>query len=652
MPSNQPNKFSIQNLDSWTALLVGGLIGVCISLPVFLALAWGMITNQNTLSDLLPGEDIPTATATWVEQILPTSPPAALVDTASPSPTETTASETAAMPTAGPTATPSATATMTATTAPDPWIAEQLSRMTLEEKIGQMLLIGVDGGEATAYNCGLVRRFRPGGIVYRGFNVVSPDQLRSLSAGLQNCAQQSGALPLWIALDHEGQYVHRFDFGAAIFPAAMAVGASGDTQNAYKAAMSSGQEIAYSGVNLVLGPDADVLTNYDNDVISLRSYGGDAQMVGEFVGQSVSGYQAAGIASTLKHFPGHGGVAGDTHLLLAVDQADLATLERDYLPPFRSGIQAGAPVVMFSHVAFPNIDGGITQPATVSSTLARILREQMGFQGFILSDSMGMGAIKNTFGNVGTASVKAVQAGVDMLLVTSADTTQSAYDSLLRAVRSNQIPMTRIDEAVGYILHARAAWGLKTFPQPSAPEPDWNTNRALAGEIAAQAVLVQRNAAGLIPIAQPAKRILVIGPEDGWGLYPALQNRLREAGHTSQLVTFSGPWNGPVLQTSYVQSLPAQAADYDLVLALTWEAHLNRLRHNDPFQKQLVNRLLQTGVPTIVVALKSPTDLLAYPDVSTFVATFGTTEGQIQGLADILVGRRQSVSVNPLPGLP
>ncbi|MEW5872544.1 MAG: glycoside hydrolase family 3 N-terminal domain-containing protein [Chloroflexota bacterium] len=610
---------------------------------IFLALAsvgaWLLIDN------LLPNQPTPASQVN-----LPTTTVAPIA-TSSPTLLPTPLPSTTPAPSLTPTFTASPSPTLTPTTTLDPWVDQVLAEMSLEQKIGQMLLIGVDGTQVTNYSCSLVQRFLPGGVVYRGGNVISPDQLYAFSSGLQACSQQVGGLPLWIAMDHEGQYVNRFLQGAAIFPSAMALGATGNPELAYQAAYASGLELAYSGVNLVLGPVADVLINYDNDVISIRSYGDQAQIVGEFVSQSVRGYLQAGVVPVLKHFPGHGGTTGDTHELLAIDNASLAQLQQTHLPPFQSGLQAGAPVVMFSHVAFPAVDGSV-QPASLSPNLVALLRQDLGYQGFILTDSMGMGAIKNNYGSVGQASVLAVSAGVDMLLTTSAESAQSAYSSVQRAVQDGNLDPRRIDEAVRHILQVKAAYHLRAYPQAQALAPDWAADQKLADEIGYRSITVIQDDAGLLPLPPAPQRILAVGPQESWGLYPALQAALGQSGYKLQLVTYSGPWNGPVTERSYLNTLPIQASQFDLVLVFTWQAHLNRLRYADNFQAALVNNLLATGRPVLVVMLKSPTDLLEFPGAPGVLATFGTTQGQIQGLVDALVGRYQPVGQNPLQGLP
>ncbi|MGW8252056.1 MAG: glycoside hydrolase family 3 N-terminal domain-containing protein, partial [Anaerolineales bacterium] len=194
------------------------------------------------------------------------------------------------------------------------WVEATLAGMTLEEKIGQMILTGIEGDTFTPQTCSYIQGLRPAGVTLGGENLLDPESLRAFTAGLQTCAKQAGMPPLLVTLAHEGEYVDRFQSGTTTFPAALALGAAGDPRTAYQAALASGQELAYAGVNLILGPVADVLTNYDNEVISQRAYGGDVEQVSQYVSQAVRGYLQAGMIPVLKHFPGHGSSREDSHL--------------------------------------------------------------------------------------------------------------------------------------------------------------------------------------------------------------------------------------------------------------------------------------------------------------------------------------------------
>jgi len=598
------------------------------------------ITGENTIS-ATPEASNDTLTISGDQ---PGDTPSSLLIQGTPAPIIIEASSTPP-----PTLTP--TITLTSTPTPNQIVEEILRQMTLDQKIGQMLLMGIDGTWITSGSCGQVQAISPGGIIYRGTNVENPQQLTTLSSELQKCSERGVGIPLLIAIDHEGQYVTRFNSGITVFPAAMAQGAAGDPALTHQAALAAGQELAYSGVNMVLGPVADVLTDYDNTVISQRSFGGRSDLVSQHVREAVLGYLEAGILPVLKHYPGHGGVAGDTHNITVQDPASQEEMVQVYLPPFRAGVEAGAPAVMFGHVIYPSLDEtGL--PASLSPNLIDSLRNDIGFDGITMTDSMGMGAITASTESIEEAAVQAIRAGEDMLLVTSPMTAQMARVGLLNAVNSGQITQERIDQAVRVILATKQAHGLISYPLSTPDTPYWQGNTNLGYSIGYQSIYEHRDQADLIPIPPDKKRVLIIGPTDGWGLYDTVGNALQKNGISYEVETFSGPWSDAIKDKDLLNSLPFKAAAYDLTIVFTWDSHLNRFRFNDTWQSDLVNRLLTEKVPLIVIALKSPTDIIDFPLVSTYLATFGTTPGQLQGVADVLTGVTEAGGSNPLPELP
>jgi len=557
------------------------------------------------------------------------------------------------MPTMTPTTTLTPEPTLTKT--PIAWVENRIASMSLSQKVGQMIMTGVTGTELTTDTCQFIQRVSPGGVVYLGANIsgTGTDQLRALSTGLQNCMYDSLSIPLLIALDHEGQYVNRFPDGSqmTIFPPAMAVGAVGDPNLAYQAALASGLELGANGINTVLGPVADVLTNYDNTVISQRSYGGDPIDVGEMVTQAVQGYLAAGVLPVIKHYPGHGGVSGDSHDVLPVDNTDLGRLLDTHLVPYRAVVNTGAPSIMISHVAFPAVDPE-NLPASLSAPMYQLLEGELGFQGFSLSDSMGMGAVGSTGLGTNDASVEAVKAGLDMLLLTSPGLAESVHGSVLWAIQNGSIPLERIDQAVRNILTVKHQHGLGSFPLKLEPAPDWSANADLSYRIGRQAVSLYKDQTGLVPLPDSVRNVLVVGPVDNWGLYPLFRTAFNQKAITYNIMTYSGYWYGAIPETIYLQTVPARAPNYDLVIVFTWDSHLNQFKYNDTFQAQLVNTLLNAGYPPLVIALKSPTDILDFPNVPAYLATMGTTRGQVHALLDVLLGDTKPIGEIPLPALP
>ncbi len=579
---------------------------------------------------------------------------------ANPGTTTTRVATNTAAPTPSPTVTTSPTPSASTTPAASPTASQQqisqqitdlLDKMSPVEKTGQMILMGVSGKEVTPEECQMIKETRPGGIVFNGGNISDPPQLRQLIADLKKCAEQSTKIPLLFALDHEGQYINRFTTGGStIFPSAQAVGATGSPNYAYQVALASGQELYSFGINMILGPVADVLTDPTNTVIGDRSFGSDPQRVGEFVAQAVQGYSTAGLIPVLKHFPGHGSASMDSHKGLPVDNTARQTLFIDHFPPFVQGMTAGAQVVMMGHIALSQIDPS-NMPASLSAPIIDILRNDLGFKGLILTDALDMGALKSTGLEPTQISLAAVQAGEDMLLILSpADALNSSLE-LQKAITHNDLSLDRVNESTRRILTLKAQKGLLTgYPAPKTP--DFEADKQLAYQVGYHAVAELRDQSNLSPIPADVKSILLLAPPDNWGINNMLSTALQAKGLSVQVVEFPAPWLETVGDDTTIQDLSARAGKRDLTIILVWQALTNRLVYNDGWQGKMVRAIQKTGARMIVVGLRSPTDILEFPTISTFLVTFGTTPGQLQALTDIITGKTVPSGVNPLPQLP
>jgi beta-N-acetylhexosaminidase len=511
-------------------------------------------------------------------------------------------------------------------------------------------MIGLKGNAFNDGDCQLIQSIVPGGIFYQAENVVSPTQLRQFSNDIQHCAETHGQLPLFLSMDHEGDIIDNFLEGATTFPGALAQGASANPANAYQVALAAGKELAFAGINMNLGPVADVLTDYDNRVISQRTFGGTAAPVSEFVTQAVLGYRQAGLIPVIKHFPGHGGINGDSHNMLHVDPIDLKGLENNYLPPFRSGILAGAPVVMVNHIAYATITGNDSIPASQSPAIIKMLRQELGFNGLAISDAMDMKGIAASEDDVPEAAVRAAAAGLDMLLLPSPAPAQATQQRLLQAVQKNELSQERVDEAVRHILTVKVAYHLNTFPLASTSEPDWKSDAGLASAVARQSVAILKNDKNLVPIPTSVKSILIVGPDLPWDFYHGLEQALSPRHIKIETVLYSVPHKNDRDERKRLEAVPSKAASFDLVMLLTWNSHMNYLSKNQ-WQVNTINKLITNGRSVMVVAVKSPTDILDFPTVPTYLITNGTIPGQVQGLIDTLAGSWKPMGINPLPGL-
>src|SRR5512143_2853989 len=300
--------------------------------------------------------------------------------------------------------------------------------------VGQRLLLAFKGKDRIPEEfVEALRRYKPAGItLFRPFNVDTPAQVRRLTVMLQETARTIGLPPFLIAVDQEGGQLMAIGDGTTQLPGNMALGATGDSELARAAGEVLGTELRAMGINVNYAPCCDVNVNPRNPVIGIRSFGEDPQQVSRMAAAMVEGIQSRGVAASAKHFPGHGDTAGDSHHGLPTLSHDLDRLQRVELPPFKAAVAAGAKLVMTGHLALPAIDGADAPPATLSpGVLQGLLREQMGFQGVIVTDAMDMHAIPQGAA-LGQNAVRAVEAGADLLLVMSEPADQKCiFDALI-----------------------------------------------------------------------------------------------------------------------------------------------------------------------------------------------------------------------------
>jgi beta-N-acetylhexosaminidase len=333
--------------------------------------------------------------------------------------------------------------------------------LTLDEKIGQMLCLGWRGDDSllhvNAHARACVRDLRAGGMIVMGRNVqqqardAPPMDVPAVRAMLDEL-QGLAVVPLLIATDQEGGRVARLRAPFTAFPPARVVGQTGDPDLARQAARAVGDELRQAGINWNFAPVADVNSNPANPVIGDRAFGETPEAVSPMVAAQVQGYREVGIAASAKHFPGHGDTALDSHLDLPTLPFDLAAMNGRELVPFRAAIGAGVDAIMTAHILFPAVDpSGL--PATMSrAILTDLLRGTLGFNGVIVTDCLEMKAVSDRWGTA-RAAVLAAIAGADLLLVChTPERQQATLDALREAIRSGELPVERVNEAVSRVL--------------------------------------------------------------------------------------------------------------------------------------------------------------------------------------------------------
>ncbi|MBE3582646.1 MAG: beta-N-acetylhexosaminidase [Limnochordaceae bacterium] len=538
-------------------------------------------------------------------------------------------------------------------------IDQRIRQMSVEEKVGQLFLVGFPG-QLMGYEAQtLVEEYHVGGVILFGRNIDSPVQVAVLTNQLQKAATTNGAgIPLLIATDQEGGIVQRLA-GATNFPGNMALGAVGSEELARQQGEITARELRAVGINVDFAPVVDVNNNPDNPVIGLRSLGSDPQQVARLGTALVQGLQAGGVLATAKHFPGHGDTSMDSHISLPTVPYDRAHLDRVELVPFAAAIKAGVGGIMTAHITFPAVDPTPGLPATLSpKVLQGLLRQELGFKGLIFTDALEMGAIVQTWG-IGEAAVKAIQAGADQVLIAWPRDWQdeiTAIQRVVAAVRAGEITTSRLDESVRRILQAKEQLGLfrssQVDPQAVAKQVATPTSQAVGLQIARRSITVVRNQAHVLPLKPGyTGKIVVIAPQD------AALTQVEELGSSSSTLgkaLRSGAKNVveylyPVSGRSSIDVAAATrlARSADLVVVGTYRATQSSA------QVDLVRSLLELDKPTVVVALREPYDILRFPEVKTYVATYGYTPVSLQALGDVLFGRVKPAGKLPveIPGI-
>ena len=376
-----------------------------------------------------------------------------------------------------PEATPTPTPTPEPTPAPDP-VAEQVAALTVEQKVGQLLVAGVAGAQPGEDGAAAIQDYQVGSIILFGRNVESAEQLAELNNGLK--ALNGDYIPLFLAVDQEGGRVDRMPAEVDDLPPALEFGSIPDTDSRLDTCFELGRTLAAQcaafGFNLDFAPDMDVWSNPDNTVIGDRAFGTDAGTVTGAANMAALGLLSQGVIPVAKHFPGHGDTAVDSHYGLPVVDKTLEELEALELRPFRQAIDttcvygtygdAAIPAVMVAHILMTQLDPD--WPASLShKVVTGLLREELGFDGVVCTDDLTMGALAQTWG-VGEAAVLAVEAGCDLLLVChELDNLTAARDALLEAVDTGRISMERLDQSVYRILSLKAEYGLTNDPVPA-----------------------------------------------------------------------------------------------------------------------------------------------------------------------------------------
>ena len=542
------------------------------------------------------------------------------------------------------------------------WVDASLRRMTVDEKIGQLLFTTFHGTftstESAEYQKLLhdVTDLHVGGfIVVTHITPLGIEKSQTYpTTVLVNQLQAKSKVPLLVGADFERGSAMRLDEGTS-FPTQMAIAAGGDPRDAYTMGRITALEARQAGVQWIYAPVADVNNNPGNPIINTRSFGEDPARVSEFVTQYVRGVEENGGLATAKHFPGHGDTAADSHIDLPVIRADRQRLDSLELVPFRAAIGAGVGSIMTGHLNVPALEPDPNTPATLSSyILTDLLRTDLHFQGLVVTDAMDMGGITVRFAP-GEAAVRAVLAGADCVLMPPVP--DAAFEALQQAVKSGRISRERLDASVRRILEAKARVGLNKNRlvdlgaiNSKFAEPAW---QAQAQQISDHGITLLRDTPHRLPLdgSKPSRALLLAlyadpEPTPGEDLERELRRRFDSVSTVRADTRFRSAAN---------LKLPPPDS-YDVAILALFVRVSDRKGNVDVPEEQaaLAHQLYKSGKPVITLALGSPYLIERFPQAETWLSAFGISDVAQISMARALFGEipvRGHLPVT-IPGIP
>lgn len=497
--------------------------------------------------------------------------------------------------------------------------------LTIKQLLGQKLEYGFHGTALTEEFKDLIREYKIGNVILFRRNVESAEQLRRLCGEIREFILAETGIPPFIIIDEEGGMVSRLPGDAVNVPGAMAIAATGDPENARRASEITIRQLRGLGANFNMAPVLDVNSNRDNPVIGIRSYGDEPQSVAQFGCAAIAPYRGSGVHCCIKHFPGHGDTAVDSHLgLPRVDKTE-EELEQLELIPFRRAIEAGAPAVMMSHVLFPNIQSEQV-PCTMSRYMVtELLRKKLGFRGLIFTDCMEMLAIRDHYGTP-EGVVASIKAGVDIAEISATfELELRAAEAVNEAAARGEFDMEELRESVERILSFKR----QLFAAPEAELCNRPEDRLAVQRMSRQAI----SCLGGSPFRADEDtffcgcadyRVSGVANDSGGAFtFPEYMANVFRAG---AMVTPKEPGEADIA------AAVERARGYGKIVLGTCNAHLFR------GQLRLAEALAALGKPMAVAALRNPYDLSTLPEGLWKLAAYDYETPALLALKEVLSG--------------
>ncbi len=532
-----------------------------------------------------------------------------------------------------------------------------VSKMSIEEKVGQMLMPDYrnwDGKNVTEMLPEIEQQIKDydlGGVILFRENVVTTEQTARLVDAYQLASEKYGML---ISIDQEGGIVTRLQSGTDM-PGNMALGATRSESITKDVARAIGEELGSLGINTNFAPSLDVNNNSNNPVIGVRSFSEDPELTAKLGTAYIEGMQETGTIATAKHFPGHGDTAVDSHVGLPEVPYEMERLKEVELYPFQQAMNDGVDAIMTAHITFPKVDGTkviskktgeeVSVPATLSHRfLTGLVREEMDYDGLIVTDAMNMGAITEHYGTV-DAAIMSVQAGTDIVLMPVG--LENVRNGLLDAIENGDIKEKRINASVKRILSLKIKRGI--FKEES-PEPlderiekaletvGSQEHKAIEKTAAEQSITLVKNNNQLLPLndLQETGKIVVIGMTYNQDLY----NAIKEKHANTEEITLPSSY-----QLNDAQKEQLRQADYIIIGSHTSNVATRLPTHP---QMQRINDIIDNyDAPSIAVAIRNPYDIMSFPQVDAYITQYGFRTASFKATAAAIFGE-----INPTGKLP
>ncbi|KAG0648385.1 N-acetyl-beta-glucosaminidase [Hyphodiscus hymeniophilus] len=532
---------------------------------------------------------------------------------------------------------------MAATSNSTPWSDEEL-----RTNIGQLFIVGFHGHVPSEDIKTLVTKYKVGSVILFQRNVSDGPQLSKLTASLQELSQEAEQ-PLFIAIDQENGLVTRIKAPIAVqMPGSMALGATGDPLNAVKVASATAAVLKSFGINMNYAPIADINSEPKNPVIGVRSPSDDPDTVGRFVSAQIKGLSQGGIVPCVKHFPGHGDTAVDSHYGLPVISKSRLELEKCELVPFRRAVAEGVESVMTAHISMPGI-GESKLPASLSPEAIKILREDMKYDGLIISDCLEMDGVRATYGTE-KGAVMALKAGTDCVMICHTITAQvGAIEEVVQAVRSGELSKEAIELSVARVKALKS----KFLSPLTAPKTvDIAAQKGLASEVYAKSTTVVRSEPGIFPLS-PDRKFVFVSPGKtplSGGAVESGEEKTREPYTPATFIELLRVHNPSIVDIRFHDSIPLSfdaeraIAEAQTIILATRNASLS------PYQKEFglsLGKKFKKNL--IVIATCDPYDFLEETDqVRNYIVIYEPTIPAFKSAVDVVFGLTKATGTLPV----